>query len=80
MRRRHDLLLHDRVTAVRTDLLEIAVMLERSDDPDPGCVAALHDLVSDGCESPLYNPEVHVSELRATLYFARSRLDGHDRS
>ena len=76
IRRRHDLLLYDRVTVVRADLLEIAVMLEHSDDPDPGCVAAVHDLMSDGCESPLYNPDVHVSELRATLYFVRSRLDG----
>jgi hypothetical protein len=68
-------LLRDRVTAVRTDLLELAVMLERADDPDPARVAALHDLLANGCDSPLYNPEVHVSELRATLYYVRSGLD-----
>lgn len=35
---------------------------------------ALHRLLTDGCASPLYNCEVHPSELRATLYYVRSRL------
>jgi hypothetical protein len=70
--RRRELLLCDRVAAVRTDLLELAVVLERQEDPDPRCVAELRKLLSDGCESPLYNPDVHVSELRATLYYVRS--------
>jgi hypothetical protein len=26
-------------------------------------------LITDGCESPLYNRDVHISELRATLYY-----------
>jgi hypothetical protein len=73
--RPRELLLSDRVAAVRGELLEIAGMLERAKDPaDPRSVAELHKLLSDGCESPLYNPEVHVSELQATLYEVRSGL------
>ena len=37
-------------------------------------MTALNPLLTDGCESPLYNPDVHPSELRATLYDVRSRL------
>jgi hypothetical protein len=74
VRRRRELLLSDRVAAVRGELLKIAGLLERAKDPDPRCVAELHGLLSDGCESPLYNPDVHVSELHATLYYVRSGL------
>jgi hypothetical protein len=73
-RRRFEVLLHDRVAAVRTDLLEIAALLEHAVLPDPACVADLRRLVSDGCGSPLYNRDVHPSELRATLYYVRARL------
>ena len=72
--RPRELLLSDRVAAVRGELLEIAGMLERAKDPDPRSVAELHKLLSDGCESPLYNPDVRVSELQATLYYVRSGL------
>jgi hypothetical protein len=74
MVRRREGLLQYRVAAVRTDLLEIAATLERSDDPDPACVAELHDLLANSCDSPLYNPDIHVSELRATLHYVRARL------
>jgi hypothetical protein len=67
-------LLHYRAAAVRTELLEIAATLERSDNPDPACIAELHDLLANGCDSPLYNPHIHVSELRATLHHVRVRL------
>lgn len=73
-RRRFEVLLNERVALVRSDLLEIAALLEHERDPDPGCVVALHRLLTDGCASPLYNCEVHPSELRATLYYVRSRL------
>ena len=75
LRRRFEVLLHDRVREVRGDLLEIALLLEAADDPDPECVAELSRLVRDGCKSPLYNPDVHPSELRATLHYVRSRLE-----
>jgi hypothetical protein len=71
---RRDLWLHDRVGMVRDDLLQIADMLECADDPDPACLAELRRLLSDGCDSPLYNREVHCSELRATLQHVRMRL------
>jgi hypothetical protein len=67
-------LLHDRLDPVRFDLLEIATLLEHAAEPDPACVTALNRLLTDGCESPLYNSEIHPSELRATLYYVRSRL------
>ena len=73
-RRRVEVLLHDRVPPVRGDLLEIAALLERASQPDPECVTALNRALTDGCERPLYNPDVHPSEFRATLYHVRSRL------
>jgi hypothetical protein len=73
-RYRCDLLLEDRVAGVRADLLEIAAMLEWAGDPDPTCVAELHRLLRDGCESPLYNRDVHISELRAIVYYAKQAL------
>jgi hypothetical protein len=32
---------------------------------------SIHKLLTDRCESPLFNPDIHVSELRATLYYLR---------
>jgi hypothetical protein len=72
--RRRRTLLHDRVAAVRTDLLEIAAMLERTQYPDPASIAALHDLLANGCDSPLHNSDIHISELQATLYYIRAGL------
>lgn len=67
-------LLRYRVAAVRTDLLAIAYLLERVEDPDPRCLAEIHALLSDGCGSPLFNPEVHASELVAMVYYVRAEL------
>jgi hypothetical protein len=67
-------LLHYRAAAVRTELLEIAALLERAHDPDPACVAELRRLLANGCDSPLYNSDIHVSELHATLHHVRARL------
>ncbi len=72
--RRRQPLLHYRAAAVRSELLEIAAVLERTHDPGPGSIAALHELLTNGCDSPLFNPELHVSELRATLYGVRMGL------
>jgi hypothetical protein len=74
VRRRLRVLLPDRVAAVRSELLELADLLERADDPDPAPVAEVRALLTDGCRSPLYNRDVHVSELRATLYYLRAGL------
>jgi hypothetical protein len=72
---RRTVLLVDRVAAVRNPLLEIASVLERADDLDPSWVSAIHRVLTDGCESPLYNRDVHVSELLATLYYLRGGLE-----
>jgi hypothetical protein len=68
---RRTVLLQDRAAAVSEELLEIALMLEHADDLDASSVLAVHRLLTDGCASPLYNRDVHISELRATLYYVR---------
>lgn len=77
IRRRREALLHYRAAAVRTELLEIAAILEHAHNPDPACVKALHDLLANGCDSPLYNANIHASELRGTLDYVRSGLRTH---
>ena len=72
--RRRQPLLHYRAAAVRTELLEIAAALERAQNPDPAAVATLRELLANGCDSPLYNPDIHVSELHATLHHVRAGL------
>jgi hypothetical protein len=74
IRRLHDVLLHYRAASVRTELLEIAALLERTHDLDPECVLALRDLLADGCDSPLYNAAIPVAELHRTLDRVRSGL------
>ncbi|HTP22765.1 MAG TPA: hypothetical protein VMJ65_24380 [Solirubrobacteraceae bacterium] len=71
------MLLSDRVAAVRTELLEIAVMLEGVDDLDATWIRTVDKLLTDGCESPLYNPDIHISELQATLYYLRGEKAWH---
>ena len=66
---RHAVLLHDRVAVVKDELLELAHMLEHGGDVDGSWMLDVHRLITDGCESPLYNRDVHVSELQATLYY-----------
>jgi hypothetical protein len=74
IRRRHDVLLHYRAAAVRTDLLEIAALLERAHDPEPDCIQALHGLLANGNDSPLYNPNTPFTELEAILDEVRAGL------
>jgi hypothetical protein len=76
IRLHREALLHYRAAAVRTDLLEIAAMREHSRD-NPACVKALHNLLADGCDSPLNNADIDPSELRATLNYVRSGLPRH---
>jgi hypothetical protein len=74
IRPHREALLHYRAAAVRTDLLEIAALLERTRTPNPACVATLHTLLTSRSESPLYNPNIDVSELRTALDLARAGL------
>lgn len=76
IRRHNEVLLHYRAAAVRTDLLELAAMLERAHEPDPACMAALHELLADGRDSALYNPNVPFDELHATIERVRAGLTG----
>ncbi len=51
-----------------------AALIEHAPNPDPACVAALRNLLANGCDSPLYNADMHISELHATLHYVRSGL------
>jgi class 3 adenylate cyclase len=73
MRRRHSVLLRFRAAAVRSELLEIAALLERARDPDPACVVALRELLANG-DSPLYHPGIPAAQLLATLDYVRTGL------
>jgi hypothetical protein len=72
-------LLRYRAAAVRTELLEIAALLEQAPDPDPACVHEIHQLLTNA-NSPLYHRSIHVSELYATLYYLRAGLLRDDAS
>ncbi len=60
--------------AVREELLELAALIDQAHDVDPECLAEVRRLLMHGCDSPLYNPDIHPSEMAAALYFLRSRL------
>jgi len=68
---RHTILLHDRAAAVKEALLELAMMLEYAGDLDASWISETNKLLTDGCDSPLYNRDIHVSELWALLYYLR---------
>lgn len=76
--RRRQPLLHYRAATVRTELLEIAAVLDGAQSPDPASLATLRELLANGCDSPLYNPDIHVSELHATLHHVRAGLRADD--
>jgi hypothetical protein len=69
----NDMLLRYRAAAVRTELIELAALIERTEAPDPLPVAALRALLRDGA-SPLYNPAVPAAELHKTIEYIRSGL------
>ena len=68
---RSEVLLCDRAEAIRTELLELAAVLQATSDPPPEVIAALHELLTDGCGSPLYNADVPSGQLSARLERAR---------
>jgi hypothetical protein len=49
-------------------------MLEHTHNPDPARIARLQNLLANGCDSPLYNPDSHTSEVLATLHHIRTGL------
>jgi hypothetical protein len=65
--------LTDRVAAVRSELLELASALEQTHNPDPTCVAVIHELLTNGC-SPLYNPNLPADDLHTVLARARAGI------
>jgi hypothetical protein len=65
--------LGDRVAAARPEILELAAALEQTDDPDPACVALIHELLTNGC-SPLYNPNLPAADLKPILARARAGI------
>jgi hypothetical protein len=66
--------LHYRAAAVRTELLELAAILEHTHDPDPASVIALRDLLANAHDSPLYNPNIPAAELDEALQRIRAGL------
>jgi len=67
IRRRRDVLLHYLAAALRTDPLQIAATLEHAHQPDPARIPALHNVLSNGSDRPLYTAGIHTSEPKATL-------------
>jgi len=65
--------LTDRVAAARSELLELANALEQTRNPDPTCVALIHELLTNGC-SPLYNPNLPADDLHTALARARAGI------
>ena len=76
--RRYEVLLCNRAAAVRSDLLEVAATLERVPNPDPSTLKTLRWLLTDGCTSPLYHPDVPMADLVAALELVQAELDGLD--
>lgn len=66
-------ILPDRVAAVRPELLQLADVLEQTNDLDPTTVALIHELLTNAC-SPLYNPNLPAGDLHLTISRARARL------
>jgi hypothetical protein len=65
--RRYEVLLCERAAPVRRQLLAIAATLERVASPEPETLQRLRWLLTDGCTSPLYNPDVPERQLLRAL-------------
>jgi hypothetical protein len=68
------MLVISRASPVRRELLEVAALVRCSSDPDPACLAELHELLTSGLDSPLYNRRVPAAQLAQTLNRARDAL------
>lgn len=73
--RRYEVLLCERVASVRSQLLAMAATLERVSNPEPETLERLRWLLTDGCTSPLYNPDVPETHLLAALDRIEAELD-----
>jgi hypothetical protein len=73
-RRQYEMLLISRATSLRSELLEVAALVRCSSNPDPECLAELHELLTSGLDSPLYNRRVPAGQLAETLNRARDAL------
>ena len=62
-------LLTARAEVAQTELQALADLVERLPDVPPDWWRAISELLGDGRRSPLYNPAIHPSELRATLFY-----------
>ena len=73
-----DVIPTERVATVGARLLALADWLEHARDPNAEWANAIHRLMTDGCDSPLLNDQLHISELYAALYYIeRARpIDG----
>jgi hypothetical protein len=78
--RRYDVLLYERAAAVRPQLLQSAATLDRVTHPQPETLETLRWLLTDGCSSPLYNPDVPAAQLPAALDRIQAELDPLDPS
>ena len=72
---RWGVLLRSRAVPLREELLEVAAMVERAQQPDAACIAAVRSLLRDGGTSPLYNPSIDPRELAAMLDYVRRALE-----
>ena len=73
VRQRGVLLLH-RAVAVRPQLLELSALLRATPEPDRETMAMLQALLTNGCTSPLYNPDVPAKRLSALITQAHRAL------
>ena len=78
--RRYEVLLCDRARAVRPQLLEVAAALERASHPGSDTVTILRRLLTDGCTSPLFNPDIPAAQLPIALDRVQAQLDARELS
>jgi hypothetical protein len=76
--RRYEILLCERATPVRAQLLAIAAALERAANPEPDTLERLRWLLTDGCTSQLYNPDVPERQLLDVLERIEAELDARE--
>jgi hypothetical protein len=69
-----ELALPERIRARRLDLLELADLVEQTEQPDPVAVARTAWLLHDALHSPLHNPAIPAEALADAIHHARLRF------